>query len=170
MNNIARLEQMRGNNADAEDLFRRALAIMQQSPESAGEVAGMMSNIGSVLMLRGRRAAARQMLGDALEAAARFHGADHPALIDIMVNAAAVELGDKRYAAAEEILHRALRIAEAKRSASSPLTATVLAGYATALRGLKRKQEAAEYERRSAEMLRSYRGAHTVDISEFGSR
>jgi tetratricopeptide (TPR) repeat protein len=170
MNNIARVEQARGNYPAADELYRRALAIVQMHPDLEGEAAGVMSNYGALLNLQGKREAARQTLTSALEMASRVQGAGHPMLVDILVNAAVIELADKRYPAAEEMLRKALGIAEAKLGVRSPITATVLAGYATALRGLKRKQEAVEYERRSTAMLRSYRGSYTVDISEFSIR
>ena len=97
-------------------------------------------------------------------------GADHPALVDIFVNSAVVEIESGDYVAAEGFLVSARKIAEVKLGVEHPVTATILTHYSTVLRKLKRKTEADDLERQARSILRSYSATHTVDLSELGRR
>lgn len=105
LNGLASVYQLRGQYAQAEQLYRRAIGIWEQSRGPGDpEVATGLNNLATLQFTRGSYEEAEQLLQRALEIRRQELGAGHPFVSAILANLANVQIARGRYAEAEAIL------------------------------------------------------------------
>lgn len=113
LNDLAMALKALDRLADAEPLYRRAIAIEQKvlGPASS-EVAASLSNLGELYRKMGRLAEARDLLKQALNVQEKALGPNDAAIAITVHNLAAVSFAQGQYAEAEALERRALAINE----------------------------------------------------------
>jgi tetratricopeptide (TPR) repeat protein len=159
MNNLGVYRHTRGQYREAEPLFRRALAIDEQSrgPDHP-EVAIRLNNLAVLLRATNRPAEAEPLFRRALAIRERSYGPDHPDIAQSLNNLAVLLRATDRPAEAEPLFHRALAIDEHSYGPDHPTVAIDLNNLAELLRATDRQAE--------AELL--YRRALAIDERSYG--
>jgi tetratricopeptide (TPR) repeat protein len=156
--NLAILRRQQGRFAEAEQLYRRALAIRERR-EGADDpdVAVVLNNLAALDAAQGRYDAARPLLQRALAIREKALGKTHVLTAESLNNLALLDAAQGDAAAAEPLYQRALAILE-KADASQPgLLDRVLDNYAALLRDTGRDARAQQLEAR-ARLIRA--GGH----------
>jgi CHAT domain-containing protein len=125
--------EAQGKYADAEGLYKRALAIREKVlGANHPEAAATLDNLAGVCANQGKYADAEELYKRALAINEKALGKDHPAVADTLNNLANVYLSQGKYAEAEGLYQRALAIREKALSADHPDVATSLHNLAAA--------------------------------------
>ena len=113
LHNLALVYQEQGRYAEAEPLFKRALAIYEKAlgPEHP-DVATILNNLAFVYRAQGRYAEAEPLFVRALAIYEKALGPEHPNVATSLNNLAFVYRAQGRYADAEPLYKRALAISE----------------------------------------------------------
>ncbi len=113
LNNLAVLYDDEGRYAEAETLYKQALAVTEKAlgPEHV-EVGTYLSNLAGVYKAQGRYAEAVPLLKRALAIAEKKQGPDHPSVAYRLNNLAVIYRAQGRYPEAEAYYKRSLAIFE----------------------------------------------------------
>ncbi len=150
LNNLANVLHAAGRYADAEPLFRRALAVYEKAlgPDHP-DVAIACGNLANVLRAAGRYADAEPLLRRALAVYEKALGPDHPHVAAACGNLAWVLRDMGRYADAEPLCRRALAVYEKALGPDHPDVATACGNLANVLRDTGRYADAEPLFRRA---------------------
>ncbi len=120
------------HNAEAEPLFRRALAIFEAHPDTEMQnVATGYNNLASVIDAQGRFAEAEPLYNKALQLRIKLFGPDSDEAAGCYNNIGKLYSNQNRYAEAEPLLERAIAIWTQKKGPRDPSVANateILAG------------------------------------------
>jgi tetratricopeptide (TPR) repeat protein len=143
-----RLAQQQGHDEDAEEHFRKALAVGERGlgPDDPGLLPAL-TKLAAARMLRGIPEEAEPLLARALTISEAHLGGDHPDLVILLNDFTRLCLKQSAYALAEPLLLRLLAIKRNK-GEDHPEFATVLASLAVVRQGLGRHESAEELWRR----------------------
>jgi tetratricopeptide (TPR) repeat protein len=159
MNQLGVLFYTKSLHAQAEPLYRRALAIDEASfGPNHPEVATRLNNLAGLLQATNRLPEAEPLMRRALAIAEASFGPDHPTVANDLNNLAALLRDTNRLSEAEPLMRRALAIDEASFGPNHPVVATHLSNLAVLLAAANRMAE--------AEPL--YRRALAIDEASFG--
>ena len=149
-NDLGLLLYAKADYAEAEPLFRGALAIGEKSfgPDHPN-VARDLNNLALLLLATNRLAAAEPMMGRALPIFEANLGPDHPNVGSQINNLAALLYGTNRLAEAEPLMRRALAICEKSYGPDHPDVAIHLNNLASLLQDTNRLAEAERLMRRA---------------------
>ena len=127
MNDLAGLYRDQGRYADAEPLYKRALAIYEKAlgPDHP-HVATSLNNLAGLYVNQGRYDAAEPLFKRALAISEKALGPDHPDVATSLNNLALLYRNQGRYDAAEPLYKRALAIYEKALGPDHPHVATSL--------------------------------------------
>ena len=113
LNNLANVHQLQGNYAEAEELYKRALAIRAKAlGPNHPDVAQTQYNLALMYWKSGKFGDAEELYRQALRVREKVHGANHPAVAQTLNNLAILYQGQGKHAAAEALHQRALTIRE----------------------------------------------------------
>ena len=124
LNNLAQLYSEVGRDAEAEPLYKRAIAIMEKVGSS--DIAPELTNLAALYQRQGRYDEAEPLFKRALALWERAHGPSHPDVGKALNNLATVYEREDRHADAEPLLRRALVIYQKAAGPENPAVATVL--------------------------------------------
>lgn len=129
--------------AEAEQLYRRALAIFERSHGAENyEIAVNLNNLAANCNAQGRQDEAERLYQRALALKEKLLDAEHPDVAMTLNNLAVFYKAGQRYAEAEPLYQRALAIFEKALGPQHPKVAVCLDNYAGLLRKLGRAGEA----------------------------
>ena len=150
---LAMLLQYKARYAEAEPLFRRALAILESSlgPDDS-DVASALNNLAELLRATNRFSEAEPLYRRALAIWEASDGSDHPKVARALNNLALLLQATNRLGEAEPLFRRALAIDEARYGPDHPDVATNLNNLALLLRATNRPGEAEPLFRRALEI------------------
>jgi tetratricopeptide (TPR) repeat protein len=133
---------------EAEDAYRRALAVLETSlGRDHPSVASVLNVLGSLCDDQGRFAEAEQMTVRAISIRETALGPDHPLLAEALFNLAHIyHRHFNKLDEAEELYKRALAISRAVFGPQDPDVAVSVEEYAALLREQGREEELAELE------------------------
>jgi tetratricopeptide (TPR) repeat protein len=115
LNNLATVVAARGRLAEAEDLFREAIAIKRRTLGSDHpEVANSLSGLASALLGQGKLAEAETSVREALAITKNSSETDAPVLADAFANLAQILVLERQFVEAEN-LARQCRVIREKR-------------------------------------------------------
>src|SRR5271165_960616 len=150
MNQLGLLLKTKARHAEAEPLYRRALAIFEKSfGRDHPDVAGGLNNLALLLTATNRHAEAEPLYRRALTIDEKSFGPDHPRVATGLNNLALLLEATNRHAEAEPLYRRALAIYEKSLGPDHPDVATGLNNLALLLTATNRHAEAEPLSRRS---------------------
>jgi tetratricopeptide (TPR) repeat protein len=166
-NQEAVILQAAGHFAEAEPLFKRALAIREKAlgPDHRW-VATSLNNLAELYRAQGRYAEAEPLHKRALSIRTKMLGPDHPYVAVSLGNLASLYKDQGRYAEAEQRFQRALAIFEKARGPDDPDVATTLNNLAVLYRTLARYAEAEQLNKRCLAILEKARGPDHPDVAQ----
>ena len=136
--------------ADAEPLYRRALAIAEASyGKDHPTVASLLNNLALLLQATNRLAEAEPLYRRALAIDEATYGKDHPTVASLLNNLAQLLQATNRLAEAEPLMRRALAIDEASYGKDHPEVANFLNNLALLQKATNRLAEAEPLSRRA---------------------
>ncbi len=142
LNNLAMILRATNRLAEAEQLFRRAIAIQEIIGNDHPDLATAFTNLADLLRDTNRFHEAESLIRKALAIDEVFLGPNDPAVAAILNNLGSFLLLTGRFTEAEPLVDRALRIHESSCGANHPDVATDLNNLATLRFHLKRFDEA----------------------------
>ena len=146
----ARQLKDQGGHREAEPLFRRALALVEENPNvKSCQIGNLLDDLAEVLRAQGRHTDAELFYRRALALQERIHGAEHPRTACSLHPVAAVLQDQGRLVEAELLLRQALAINEKACGLDHPDTATGLYHLVEVLRAQGRTAEANQLFRRA---------------------
>ena len=150
LNYLALVYDAQGKYADAEPLYKRSLAILENAlgPEHP-DVAKSLNNLALLYHHQGKYAKAEPLYMRSLAISERALGPEHPQVATGLNNLAEIYRAEGRYADAEPLYQRSLAIREKALGPEHPDLATSLENYAALLRKTGRGDEAAKLEARA---------------------
>ena len=166
MNQLGQYLKLRARFTQAEPLYRRALAIDEQSygPEHPN-VAVTLNNLAILLKVTNRLAEAEPLYRRALAIDEQAYGIEHP-FVAIQLNNLAQLLQDtNRLAEAEPLMRRALAIDEKSYGPENPNVARELNNLAQLLQDTNRLAEAEPLMRRALAIVKHSYGAEHPRVS-----
>jgi tetratricopeptide (TPR) repeat protein len=157
LNNLAVVYWRQNKYGEAEELYKRALAISEKGPwrTSDPDVANTLANLALVYQSQGKYADAEGLYKRALAIREKAFGADHPDVLDTLNNLVLVYDRQHKYAEAEELSRRALAI-----------SARTLANQANAYQSQGKYAEAEELYKRALAFLEKALGASHPDVAQ----
>src|SRR5262249_10222098 len=157
--NLAYLYQNAGRLAEAEPLYQKALAIRDVPGGNQRDLAGLLTDLGTLRLRQGRNAEAAELIERGLKIRERLLPRDHPEMAASLSAVGTYYLAVGRNAEAETALRRAVEIYSLD-SGDIPVNhrfhADLLARLATVYRAEGKIAEAPEAEAGAA-MLRTRR-------------
>jgi tetratricopeptide (TPR) repeat protein len=169
INNLAMAKRQQGRYAEAEDLYRQALAIYQNNALPAREVAAM-NNLGRVLAEQHTYKEAEHLYRDAVALAERELGPSHPDTALGYSNLGKLLSARQKYADAEPLLKRAEQIDRKNFSEENPRIGYDLYNEAVAASGRKRYGDAETLYQESEAILRKALPANHPEIGKVMAR
>ena len=145
--NLAVAQERNGKYAEADRLYRRALAIHQQAHRP--NVANDLWGLASLDKKQDKHAEAEQIYRRVVAIKEQALGRNHPDVGDALVALASNLTDQGKYAEAEEIYRQALAIAEQTVGPNHPAVADALTGLAVLYRHLEKYAEAEELHQRA---------------------
>ncbi len=127
--NLAAIHHARGRYRKAEPLYRRAVQILSEHPESP-ELPLALNNLGALRLRRGDAAEAERSVARAIELWTARHGAEHPNVARGLANLAQIRAQAGLPAEAESLLKRAMGMVERAWGPEHPAMAHLRAAYA----------------------------------------
>ena len=165
-NHLAVLLYAKARYAEAEPLYRRALAIEEASLGSDHLiVAASLNNLASLLYSTSRFGEAESCYQRALAIDEASTGPDHPAVARDLNNLALLLRDTNRRAEAEPLYWRSLKILETSLGADHPDVAIRLNNLAILLRDSNRLEEAEPLTRRALAIDGGYFGPHHPNVA-----
>ena len=166
LNNLAIVYKAQGKYADAEGLYRRALAIREKVLGSShADVAGTLSNLANVYSAQGKYADAEGLYRRALAIYEKALGASHPDVAGTLNNLALVYQAQGKYANAEGLYKRALAVYEKALGADHPDVAQTLNNLAVVHGSLGKYAQAEGLYRRALAIREKALGVSHPDIA-----
>jgi tetratricopeptide (TPR) repeat protein/CHAT domain-containing protein len=127
LNNLAAVYDRKGNNAEAESLYRQALKIYQKSlGEDHPDIVTSLNNLAVLYHRQGNYSAAEPLYKRALKICEKVKGPEHPETATGLNSLAVLYDQQRNYAAAEPLYQRALTIREKVLGPEHPDTVTSL--------------------------------------------
>jgi eukaryotic-like serine/threonine-protein kinase len=142
MNNLALLYRYEGKPALAEPLYIKALDGLRRRKIVDRQSVGTMANLAQLYDDQARYAQAEQLYGEALAAAPRVYGEEHPVTMIITSNLAQLYLDEGKSAQAEPLQRRVLEVDTRVLGAEHPSTLIDLGNLAKIYRGQGKYAEA----------------------------
>ena len=140
----------RADYAQAEPLYRRALAVCEKNlGPNHSHVASALNNLAQLLKATSRLAEAEPLMRRALAIDEESFGPGHPQVATALNNLAALLQATNRLAEAEPLMRRALAIDEESFGSGHPAVARDLNNLATLLQDTNRLAEAEPLKRRA---------------------
>jgi tetratricopeptide (TPR) repeat protein len=152
LNNLAMANRQLGRFADAEELYRRALAVYQHSSDAEREVEAL-NNLGAVLAEQARYKEAEHLYREAIALAGQKLGRAHPDVAIGLGNLAKLRILRGKYADAEPLLRRAEQIDRASFAADNVRIGYDLSNEAMVASERKRYADAEELCKQSESIL-----------------
>jgi tetratricopeptide (TPR) repeat protein len=147
LNNLAALYYAKGQYAQAEPLYRRALAIYENALGlEHSQVATCLNNLAGLYQTQGQYAQAEPLYRRALALREKSLGPEHLDVAYSLNNLAGLYYAQGQYAQAEPHFKRALAIFETALGPEHPNVTQILENYAALLRKLDRTAEAETME------------------------
>jgi len=127
LNNLAQLYGDVGRDADAEPMYKRAIAIMEKAVGlDSAAIAPELSNLAALCERQGRYAEAEPLFKRALELSEKSLGPNHPDVGKYLNNLATLYERQDRHADSEPLFRRALAIYEKAAGPESPAVAMLV--------------------------------------------
>jgi eukaryotic-like serine/threonine-protein kinase len=147
---------------DARPRFERGLQTLRAQPGQELQVAGVLNNIGVLLVAQGRYQEALDKFREVLTIRERIMGADHPLIGGLLVNIGAMQTHTGKFADALATLQRGRVIMEAKLGGDHPNLAKLInnIGFAHARAG--QWQQALPYHRDALAMWERLKQADQI--------
>ena len=166
MNELGLLFDAKSRNAEAEPLYRRALAITDASfgPDHP-TVATCLNNLALLLKATNRLAEAEPLYRRALAITEASYGPDHPNVASALNNLAQLLQATNRLAEAEPMYRRVLAIFEASYGPNHPRVATALNNLAASLKDTSRLGEAEPLMCRALAIVEASYGPDHPDVA-----
>ena len=160
LNNLAAVYKAQGRDAEAEPLYKHALAIDEKilGPDHPS-FARDLNNLAELYRIQGRYAKSEPLIKRSLAILEVAFGSDHPDLAFVLNNLALLYLAQSRYAEAEPLFKRALAIMEKAFGPGHPHVAVSMENYAALLRETGRNTEAIKMEAR----VKAIRAMHAME-------
>jgi CHAT domain-containing protein/tetratricopeptide (TPR) repeat protein len=150
LSTLAKVYQFQGKYADAEGLYKRALAIWEAKlGKDHPNVTATLNNLGTTYQLQGKYADAARLFQRALAIWEAKLGKDHPLVADALINLGSVYDSQGKYADAEELFRRALAIEELKFGKDHPNFANALSTLGGVYESQGKYADAEEFFRRA---------------------
>lgn len=109
LNKLGLVHRQMGRLAQAEEIYRRALAILRAHPATV-ELGAALNNLGNILAAEGRADEAEGVLRESLAVWEKVLGPDHPNVAAALSNLSTIARTKHKYADAERLLARAIEI------------------------------------------------------------
>jgi tetratricopeptide (TPR) repeat protein len=153
--NLATAYKLERRWDEAEDLFRKSLAVRERllGPTDR-DIAMALNNLGVLLLERNRSAEAQPLLERAVAIWEGSLGPSHPQVAAGLHNLATVFMALDRVGSAQACFEQAIHVAETTLPADHPNLAAYRLGYATFLAKTGRKKEAHKLEELARESLK----------------
>ena len=164
MNNLAQLYGEQGNDADAEPLFKQAIAIMEKVA-GVDSSAPELNNLAALYQRRERYADAEPLFKRALAIRERSLGRDHPDVGQSLNNLATQYEKLGRHNDSEPLFRRALAIYEKAAGPEHPAVATLLNNLGQVDKVQGRYAEAEPLIRRSLAIREKVQGRDHPDVA-----
>jgi len=127
LNNLAQLYAQTGRDAEAEPIYKRAIAVMEKTNGlDSADIAPELTNLAALYQRQSRYDEAEPLFKRALALWERAHGPSHPDVGKALNNLATLYEREDRHADAEPLLRRALVIYQKAAGPENPAVATVL--------------------------------------------
>jgi CHAT domain-containing protein/Tfp pilus assembly protein PilF len=156
---LARVLGERGKYKEAEELYRKALAIqLHILGEDHPGMAGIDNDLGTLLHLEGKHAEAESLHRRALAIRRRVHGEDHPDTARSYESLGIVLSEQGKVEESEQLLRKALAIRLRIHGEDHPQTASIYIDLAMVLDHQEKYAEAEALMRKALDILRRGRG------------
>jgi tetratricopeptide (TPR) repeat protein len=154
LNNLGRIRTEQGRSKEAEQLFRKAIALWEQQlgPTHPNVAAGLAS-LGLLLCSRSKFSEAEPLLLRAHDIDKAFFPVNHPRIATDLNNMAVLELGRRHYAEAEALLQEAKAMLDKCLAPNHPEIGIVLSRLAEIQHREGRLDQSENLYRRSLEIL-----------------
>lgn len=147
---LADLYRAQTRFGDAEALFARAIALLEQlGGAQDARLARPLNGLALVLRAQGQYERAEPLCQRALAIIERAHGPEHPATVGVLGNLLTVYLAQGRYGEAGPLFQRSVSIKERLLGPRHPELASSLSTYAAFLRKTQGEGAAAAWEARA---------------------
>jgi eukaryotic-like serine/threonine-protein kinase len=144
LDDLAELQEERGEFARADDLFRQALALKRRLGAPPSHLAASLEGIGRVLSASGKHAGAQVPLAEALELRRGEGNAGRPEVVKTLHELALAYLRQGNSAAGEPLFREAVELARRLPAASADLRIAGLINLARLRHRFERKAQEAE--------------------------
>jgi tetratricopeptide (TPR) repeat protein len=164
--NLAVVYREQGKYADAEGLYKRALAIYEKTRGADHpDVANILNNLAGVYWDQGKYADAEELFKRVLTIEEKASGAGHPDVATTLNNLALVYWNQGKYADAEELHKRALAIREKALGKGHPLVASTLNNLALVYLNQGKYADAEGLHKRALAIYEKALGADHPDVA-----
>jgi CHAT domain-containing protein/Tfp pilus assembly protein PilF len=166
LNNLAELYRSVGRDADAEPLYKRAIAIMEKAVGlNSVDIAPELNNLAALYQRQGRHAEAEPLFKRALALSEKSLPPGHPDVGRALNNLATHYEKQDRHADSEPLFRRALAIYEKAAGPDSPAVATLLNNLGQVLKAEGREADAAPMIKRSLVIREKVLGHDHPDVA-----
>jgi CHAT domain-containing protein len=166
MNNLAQLYGDVGRDAEAEPLFKRALAIMEKAVGlDSVDIAPELNNLAALYQRQQRYAEAEPLFKRALALSEKQLPAGHPDIGRALNNLATNYERQDLHADSEPLFRRALAIYEKAAGPESPAVATLLSNLGQVVKAEGRYGEAEPMIKRSLAIHEKVQGQNHPDVA-----
>ena len=165
MTALAGVRYTRGDNVEAERLYRKAVELARSRHGRSGlPVAARLRQLGAFLTYIGRPADGRPFLDEALGIVRKAYGSNHPDVVDGLVALSDAQMGVPDYPGAEATLREALPIARTVLGPNHPATANVVGRLGIVLTRRDKLEEAETFSREALEVRIKILGPDHPDV------
>ena len=166
LNNLAEIYGHQGNDADAEPLLKRAIAILDKAVGlDSSEAAPELNNLAALYQRQERYAEAEPLFKRALAIREKSLGRDHPDLGQSLNNLATLYEKQGRHGDSEPLFKRALAIYEKAAGPQHPAVATLLNNLGQVDKAQSRYAEAEPLIKRSLAIREKVLGPDHPDVA-----
>jgi tetratricopeptide (TPR) repeat protein len=166
LNNLAELYRSVGRDADAEPLYKRAIAIMEKAVGlNSVDIAPELNNLAALYQRQGRHAEAEPLFKRALALSEKSLPPGHPDVGRALNNLATHYEKQDRHADSEPLFRRALAIYEKAAGPDSPAVATLLNNLGQVLKAEGREADAEPMIKRSLVIREKVLGHDHPDVA-----
>src|SRR6266700_7365695 len=166
LNNLAQLYGDVGRDADAEPMYKRAIAIMEKAVGlDSAAIAPELSNLAALYERQGRYAEAEPLFKRALALSEKSLGPNHPDVGRFLNNLATLYERQDRHADSEPLFKRALAIYEKAVGPDHPAVATLLNNLGQVTKSEGREADAEPLIKRSLAIRDKVLGRDHPDVA-----
>jgi CHAT domain-containing protein/Flp pilus assembly protein TadD len=166
LGNLGRVDEDQGRFRQAEELYRRALAINENGNKSQPILAMSLNNVAHILEPQGHYVEAEVLYLRAIGILEQTLGPGHPSLATALNNLAVVYLKQGRLDDAEKLFQRALDIRQTVLGNNSPEVAVVSNNLAQVYQLEGRGNDAEAAAKRSLDILQKVLGPSHPDVAK----